>query len=99
MLYISLSWTPDFTRKTVITTVTTLPETNSKFAPENGFLLEDYYPFLWEKGPFLGANLLLVLGRLVPYATNNQPTPRFMDDGQEATYLNELTPLEGTEWI
>ena len=39
----------------------TLPETNSKFAPENGWL--EYWGFLLGFGLFAGANLLLVLGR------------------------------------
>ena len=41
---------------------TTLPETNSKFAPKNGWL--EYDPFLLGFGLFSGANLLLVSGRV-----------------------------------
>ena len=39
---------------------TTLPETNSKFAPENGWLEYDLFPFGASKGLFSGANLPLV---------------------------------------
>ena len=38
----------------------TLPETNSKFAPENGWL--EYFLLSFLDGLFSGANLLLVLG-------------------------------------
>ena len=41
----------------------TLPETNSKLAPENGWL--EYDPYLLGFGLFSGANLLLVLGRVI----------------------------------
>ena len=40
----------------------TVPETNSKFAPENGWLEDD--PFLLGVSLFSGANLLLVSGRV-----------------------------------
>ena len=44
----------------------TLPETNSKFAPENVWL-EYYCRFLLGRlGPSSGANLLLVLGSVLP---------------------------------
>ena len=46
-----------------ITKVTRDPETNSKFAPENGWLEDDPASF-WVSAHFQG-RLLLVLGRLI----------------------------------